>query len=217
MKIDTLLLDLDGTLVDSNELILETFRRTLKKYVPARKFSPADLLVMMGPPLYETFGKMTEDETLVTRMIATYREIYPTIEFDYVTIYPGVLDTLQQFHALGYHIAIITTKFQESASPSLRHFGIGRYIDFVIGLDDITHPKPDPEPLNMAMDRFKSRNALMIGDNGSDILAGKNAGILTCGVGWSYKSAEIKALQPDFWIDRFADLIPLIQKYNEED
>jgi len=216
MKIDTLLLDLDGTLVDSNELILETFRQTLKKHMPTKTFSPDDLLAMMGPPLYETFGQMTSDPAVLAAMIETYREIYVTIEFDYVTVYPGVVDTLRYFHEHHFRIAIITTKFQVSATPSIRHFGIEPYIDLIVGLEDIKHPKPDPEPVFFAMKRLKSKGAVMVGDNGSDLMAGKNAGIPTCGVGWSYKRGALQALKPDFWIEQMSELIPKIQKYNEE-
>ncbi|MDD3478455.1 MAG: HAD hydrolase-like protein, partial [Candidatus Izemoplasmatales bacterium] len=60
--IDTILYDLDGTLVDSNELILETFHRTLNHFLPNRTFSREDLLEMMGPPLQETFEAFAKDQ-----------------------------------------------------------------------------------------------------------------------------------------------------------
>jgi pyrophosphatase PpaX len=59
VKIDTLLLDLDGTLVDSNELILETMRQTIRAFFPEVSLSRVELLGMMGPPLSETFGNLT--------------------------------------------------------------------------------------------------------------------------------------------------------------
>jgi len=217
VKIDTLLLDLDGTLVDSNDLILETLRQTIARFFPEVALSPAQLLEMMGPPLYETFGKLTPDPAVVESMIRAYRKIYVGLEFHYIRIYPSVLETLQHFHEKKFHIAIVTTKYRAAAMPSILHFGLDRFIDRVIALDDVQRPKPDPEPLLLATKFFSSRKAVMVGDTPSDLNAGKNAGVLTCGVGWSYKKAEILALRPDFWIEDFSELISKINEYNEEE
>jgi pyrophosphatase PpaX len=145
VKIDTLLLDLDGTLVDSNELILETFRQTFKTHFPDKRFQRADLLQMMGPPLYETFGNHTDDPALIQRMIKTYLGVYVALEFQYIRIYPGVIETLHFFHENHFHIAIVTTKFQKSAAPCLARFHLWDVVDLVVALDDVKNPKPDPE------------------------------------------------------------------------
>lgn len=217
MKIDTILFDLDGTLVDSNELILETLRQTILDYFPETPLSRTTLLKMMGPPLSETFGKLTSDPALVRRMISSYRKTYTEMEFDYISLYPSVREMLENFRGNGFKTALVTTKFRESALPSVTHFGIDGLFDFLIALDDVKKPKPDAEPLLLAMDKLHSRLAVMVGDTPSDILAGKNAGILTCGVDWSLKASEIRALNPDFWIRDFSELFPAIEKRNEEE
>ena len=217
MKIDTILFDLDGTLVDSNELILETLRKTILHYFPGAPLSRMALLEMMGPPLSETFGKLTDDPALVRRMISSYRKTYTEMEFEYISLYPSVCETLQDFRENGYKTALVTTKFRESALPAVTHFGLERFFDSLIALDDVKKPKPDAEPLLLAMEKLNSRHAVMVGDTPSDILAGKNAGILTCGVGWSLKAGEIRALDPDFWIRDFSELFPMIEKRNEEE
>jgi len=216
MKIDTILFDLDGTLVDSNELILETFRLTLATYFPQITFSRSELIDMVGPPLYETFGKLTNDLSLVNTMINNYRHVYRQIEFDYIHLYPGVIDALRYFHEHLFHIAIITTKFKESAAPCLSYYNINQYFDLIIGLEDVASPKPNPEAVLKALNFFHSHNAVMIGDNISDLLAGKNAGILTCGVNWSYKRDLLIKTNPEFWIKDFYELVQMIQKYNKE-
>ncbi|HOW37353.1 MAG TPA: HAD-IA family hydrolase [Candidatus Izemoplasmatales bacterium] len=217
MKIDTLLLDLDGTLVDSNELILKTLRLTIEQYFPFISLTPEALLEMMGPPLSVTFGKLTSDPERIREMITTYRRLYTDTEFHYIRIYPGVTETLQYFHEKHFHIGLITTKFRESALPSLRHFDLDRWMDCIISLEDVKFPKPEPEPILKAMTLLQSRNAIMVGDTPADILAGKNAGILTCGVGWSYKLPELKAARPDHWIERFRDLRTVLEQYDKEE
>jgi len=213
-SIDTLLFDLDGTLVDSNELILDTLDKTIKIHFPKLSFSRNELIQMMGPPLSETFAKYTQDSSLIETMIQTYRTVYKTDEFDYIKIYPHVIDALKRFKAAGFHLGIVTTKFKVSAMPSIIHFGIDQYIDVVIGLDDVFNHKPHPEPIYKALERFPHQNAVMIGDSPADLLAGINAKILSCGVEWSYKKQELLALKPDFWLKDFADLFDMISKYN---
>jgi len=217
MKLDTLLFDLDGTLVDSNELILETFRRTFLKYLPNRVFTKVELLEMMGPPLFETFQIVSKDSKVIESMINTYRSIYTEIEFDYIKPYPYMIEMLEYFKGKGFNIGIVTTKFQVSAMPSIKEFGIDRYIDVLIGLDDVKYHKPHPEPVFRALERFNNPNAIMIGDNSTDLLAGKNAGIMTCGVDWSLKKETLLETKPNFWIQNFKELINVIEKYNQEE
>ncbi|HPJ23719.1 MAG TPA: HAD hydrolase-like protein, partial [Bacillota bacterium] len=88
LKIDTILFDLDGTLVDSNELIIKSFDETMKKYVPSRSFSRQELIDMVGPPLKETFAAVTNQPELVPEMIDFYRKYYVENEFRYIDIYP---------------------------------------------------------------------------------------------------------------------------------
>lgn len=217
MKLDTLLFDLDGTLIDSNELILETFRKTFLEYLPKRHFSRQELLDMMGPPLFETFQIVSSDSQVIEDMINVYRKIYMETEFDYVSLYPYVIEMLKHFKSMGFNIAIVTTKFQESALPSIHRFGIDKYLDVLIGLDDVTNHKPHPEPIFKALERFNHPHAMMIGDAATDLLAGKNASIMTCGVDWSLKRESLLETKPDFWIHDYKELISIVQKYNEEE
>ena len=215
LPIDTILFDLDGTLIDSNELILETFRRTYAFHFPEISLTHSDLIQMMGPPLSETFAKMTNSNELVLDMINTYRDIYQKIEFDYINIYPHVIECLKSLKQAGFNIGIVTTKFKVSALPSIKHYGIDQYIDVIIGLDDVINHKPHPEPIYKALERFVHKGAVIIGDSPSDLLAGINAGILSCGVEWSYRKTEIKKLNPDFWLEDFSQLFELIVNYNK--
>ncbi len=216
-KLDTLLFDLDGTLIDSNRLIIESFRHTLLKFDPNKNYSDEMIIEMIGPPLFETFQAVTKDRDVLNKMISTYRKIYIELEFSLVNIYPHVIETLKEFKMRGFNIGVVTTKFRASALPSLEYFGISKYLDILIGLDDVTNHKPHPEPIIKALANFEHGLAMMVGDNSSDILAGKNARILTCGVGWSIKKAELETTNPDYWINDFRELINIVDTINEGD
>ncbi len=216
-KLDTLLFDLDGTLVDSNKLIIESYRYTLNKFYPEINYTDEMIFEMIGPPLYDVFRSVTKDNDRINEMIAIYRKVYVELEFSLVKIYPYVLDTLKEFKTRGYNLGIVTTKYRVSALPSLEYFGISEYIDVIISLNDVTNHKPHPEPILKALAHFEHNLAMMVGDNSSDILAGKNANILTCGVGWSIKKADLAATSPDYWIDDFRELIKIVDSINEEE
>jgi len=187
------------------------------KYLPEKSFTRQELIDLMGPPLYETFQIVSTSQAFIQEMIDYYRKVYVEIEFDYIQIYPHVLETLQYFKMHGFHLGIVTTKFQISALPSIQAFKIDQYIDILIGLDDVENHKPHPEPVLKALSHFSHQDAIMVGDNTTDLQAGQNAGILTCGVEWSMKKSELKALNPDFWIKDFNDLIQIVNTYNWED
>ncbi len=212
--IDTILFDLDGTLVDSNELIIESFRQTFAKHFPDLTFSFTELVEMMGPPLSESFARFTSSNELISTMIDTYRSIYQSLEFSYIKLYPNVIETLAYFKQINFNIGVVTTKFSRSAMPSIRHFGLDSYLDEIITLDDVTHHKPHPEPILKALEKFNHQSVLMIGDSPSDLLAGINANTLTCAVAWSYKLNELIPLEPDFWIRDFEELIMIVNAYN---
>jgi len=214
MKIDTLLFDLDGTLVDSNECILESLRQTILHYMPDYPMNRSRLLDMMGPPLSITFQIYSKDPDVIREMIQYYRSIYTRLEPQMITLYPGVIEMLSYFKDQHMKIAIVTTKFKESAYPSIRHFGLDRYLDLVIGLDDVKNHKPHPEPVLKAMNELGSKKAIMTGDNHSDIDSGKYAGILTCAVDWSLKKEELSLSAPDYWIHSFQEFIKLVDSYN---
>jgi len=216
-KIDTILFDLDGTLVDSNELIIKSFYETMKKYMPEKEFSRSELIDMIGPPLKETFLVATKDPLIIQEMIDYYRKVYVDLEFDYIDIYPNTIKMLQTFYDRGFNLGIVTTKFEESALPSIKHYGLDRYISSFCYLDNITEHKPHPEPIYYALKKFNSHNkVVMVGDNTGDILAGFNAGCLTVGLDWSIKRELIKELNPDFWIKNYLELINIIDEYNKE-
>jgi len=213
-KVDTLLFDLDGTLIDTNAIIIESFKHTFNKYVPDFKFDIELFKTFIGPTLEETFTKHANKE-FVSDMINEYRKFYKENEYDYFKIYPNVLEVISKLKEEGYNLAIVTTKFKESAWPSFTHFGLNKYFDVFIALDHVEKPKPNREPIDKALAKFEHSGAIMIGDNQGDLLAGKNAGIFSCGVAWSFKGMKhLLKVNPDFMIEDMKDLFTILDKLN---
>ena len=217
-KIDTILFDLDGTLINTNEIIIDSFQSTFETHFPGLPLTREKIMTFIGPTLHDTFSEYTNDPFTIQAMIESYREYYVEYEFGNFEIYPGVIDTIKKLHKNGYNLGIVTSKFKEAAWPSFTHYNLDDYFTVFIALDDVKKPKPNREPIDTALSRFPSVNeAIMIGDNQGDILAGKNAGIYSGGVAWSLKgSAHLMEVNPDFMLADMNDVFRVIKRIEEE-
>jgi pyrophosphatase PpaX len=210
MGINTLLFDLDGTLIDTNELIISSFLHTLEIYYP-NQYKREDVLPFIGPPLFDTFVKMDPDR--VEEMIATYRKFNHEKHDELVTEFDGVYDTVKILHEKGFKLGIVTTKMRKTVDMGLKLTKLDQFFDLIVALDDVKNAKPDPEPVLLALKKLdaKPEEAIMIGDNYHDILAGKNAGTKTAGVAWSIKGKEFLAsFQPDYMLEHMSDLLKIV-------
>ncbi|WP_420768678.1 pyrophosphatase PpaX [Parageobacillus thermoglucosidasius] len=210
MKIRTVLFDLDGTLIDTNELIIQSFLHTLEKYYPG-KYTREDILPFIGPPLSETFNAL--DPSRVQEMIDTYRAFNHAQHDALIREFDTVYETIETLHKNGVRLGVVTTKIHQTAVMGLKKTRLEPFFDCVIGLDDVQHAKPDPEPIYKALDLLQSTpdEALMVGDNYHDILAGKNAGTKTAGVAWAIKGREyLQQYKPDFMLEKMSDLLAIV-------
>jgi len=216
-KIDTFLFDLDGTLIDTNDIIIKSYQHTFNTHFKSLSITKDSIIDQIGPPLSEIFARYTQDQNLIKTMIDTYRSYYKIHEMKSHKLYPGVKEVLSTLKEKGYKLGIVTSKFKESAMPSFTYYGLEDYFDVFIALDDVEHPKPSGEPVLKALEHFNnSSRAIMIGDNQSDILSGQNAGILSAGVSWSIKGKEhLSAVNPDIMFDSMYDIIELIKEWED--
>lgn len=206
-----IIFDLDGTILYTDELIRRTFIKVFEKYQPGYTLSEEELLSFLGPSLQETFSKYFPDE-MFEELLSYYHSYNHSHHEDFVYVYPTVVDTLEDLKNKGYLMAIVTTKLKIAANVGLDIFNLQKYFDVVIGLDDVKRTKPDPEGILTAMNLLGVDKAVYVGDNLTDIQAGKNAGVKTIGVKWSPKGYEhLLALNPDLMIDEMQEIIPYIE------
>ena len=207
MKIDTVLFDLDGTLINTNELIIASFLHTLDHYFP-KQYNREGVIQFIGPSLHDSFGRVNPEK--VDEMIEMYRTFNHENHDELVEEYDTVFETVKQLHEKGYKLAVVTTKRSETAKMGLKLTGLDQFFDVIVGIDDVDKVKPDPEPLLKALDALNSspEKAIMVGDSQYDILGGKNTGTKTAGVAWTIKGREFLAnYGPDVMLETMADLL----------
>lgn len=213
MKKDlAVIFDLDGTLLNTDLLIHKTFDHVFEKYKPGYILSEEEHLSFLGPTLKDTFARYFP-ESMSDELIEYYRDYNHAHHEDFVTIYPTVKETLETLKNKGYPLAVVTTKYSKAAYLGLDLFDLTQYFDVVLGMDNVNRVKPDSEGILKAMNQTNCKKALYVGDNTSDILAGKNAGVHTAGVKWTPKgTSEMEKLNPDLMIDEMKDIIHFIER-----
>ena len=206
------LFDLDGTLIDSNEIIIESYQTVLKKFIPEIQFSREQIIDFIGPTLEQVFSRYRSSD-VVEAMIDVYRQHYKQYEDQTIALYPGVVEGLKALKALGAKLSVVTSKYKSGAWHSFTRFGLDPYFDAFVALDDVKQPKPDKEPVDIALNRIGAYDwAIMIGDNPGDIQAGQNASIASGGVAWSIKGPELlSTFNPDYMFNSMGDIVALIQ------
>lgn len=211
-EINALLFDFDGTLLDTNELIIQTFTAVLGEHFPGR-YEREDILHFIGPSLEQTFESI--DAERAVELTAQYRATNKQLHDELITEYDGVAETLRLLKARGVKMAIVSTKRSANIKRGLALMGIEEVFEHIISLDEVKNPKPDPEPILLALEKLgaSKEEALMIGDNYHDIEGGKNAGVRTAGVAWSIKGEVFLAsLDPDYMLQHISDLLELTKE-----
>jgi len=208
MSIHTILFDLDGTLIDTNDLIIASFEHTFHHY--ELTFTREEIIEFNGPPLVDTFR--TIDPERADAMIDMYREHNHRVHDDYVKAFPYVNETVEKLKDKGFQLGVVTTKMRKGVDMGLALTGLDNQFDTIITLDDVKHPKPHSEPVIKALAELKASadTALMVGDNYHDILAGKNAGAKTAGVAWTHKGKErLLQYEPTYMLEDIRDILKI--------
>ncbi|MDF2065142.1 pyrophosphatase PpaX [Bacillus sp. Cr_A10] len=202
-----LLFDFDGTLLNTNELIIETFLHVLGDKFPG-KYNRDSVLPFLGPPLAETFN--TIDPNLTEALVEAYRSWNIQMHDQMAVPFDGVVDTLYKLKEKGYKLAVVSTKRRVMIDKGIKLMQCENLFDTIVGIDDVKQPKPDPEPIELALKRLnvKKEDALMIGDNLHDIVGGQRAGVDTAAVAWSLKGeAFLATFLPTYMLHHINDLL----------
>lgn len=189
--IRTMLFDLDGTLLDTNELIIRSFMESLKGFVQ-EDFGREHIIPSMGQPLADQM-KLFSGLNEVDHLVAAYREINLRLHDKWVRPFEYVIEVLDKLHQQGIQIGVVTTKMRFTTEKGLKFTKIYDYIDAIVTIDDVTHAKPHPEPVQKAITMLGADPAatIMVGDSTVDMEAAVAAGATAVGVAWSLKGAQV--------------------------
>jgi pyrophosphatase PpaX len=210
--IQTVLFDLDGTLIDSIRLILDSYHHTLATHgIPPR--TDEDWLRGVGTPLYVQFAEWRDDFGKLEAMVATYREYNLARHDSMVTVYPGVLAAVGSIRAAGCRTGLVTSKNRQGALRGLTLVRLEAMMDVLVCADEVTNPKPHPEPVEKAVALLGADpgTTVYVGDSIHDMVSGRAAGVRTAAALWGpFGREHLELATPDYWLETPADLLTLL-------
>jgi pyrophosphatase PpaX len=218
-QLQTALFDLDGTLIDSIRLILDSYHHTLTQHnLPAR--TDEEWLRGVGTPLHVQFADWRESPEVLEAMIATYREYNLKHHDRMVTVYPGVVDAVREIKAAGIQTGLVTSKNRQGALRGLKLVGLEALMDVLVCSDEVTNPKPHPEPVEMAVQLLGANPAttVYVGDSIHDMNSGRAAGVRTAAALWGpFGRSHLESTSPDYWLETPSDLVELLVPKRERE
>ncbi len=206
-KYDLILLDLDGTVADTDEMIVQSMYELYDKYRDGRRTPVEEIYYFSGPPIRETLKKEFPDgdnDFLTEEFIKISWGNYDK----YAKLFPHVRETLESLKSKGFKLGIVTSKLRDSTIHCLEVLDLLNLVPCFVAGNDVSKMKPDPESIFKAMERFSikdKKKVLYIGDNKSDYLTARNAGVDVAMVTWGPRKID-KTLTPEYWIDDFKEV-----------
>lgn len=190
MSRKAILFDLDGTLTDSGEGIINCASLALEHYgipIPTRE----EMRVFVGPPLHETFVKFGVPEDRAGEAIEIYRSRYVPVGMFENSPYPGIREMLEKLHAQGHQLYVATSKPEWMSVKILEHFDLAKYFTRICGASMDTSRSSKSAVIAYLLEQCQDvSEAVMVGDTAFDVIGARKHNIPTIGVSWGYGKVE---------------------------
>jgi pyrophosphatase PpaX len=208
-SLEVLLFDLDGTLIDTIDMILASARYATEA-VLGEALSDDVLRHNIGVPLVVQMEEYAPGRS--TELLKAYREHNARVHDDMIREFPGVDAALRALSAKGYRMGIVTSKSRPVAQKGLDHFGLGNLFEVLVGYEDTAIHKPEADPILEAASRFgvSVEECLYCGDSPHDMAAGISAGVVTAAALWGPFAERVLEPEPDYALETLGDLVELL-------
>jgi len=205
------LFDLDGTLLNTAELIYQTFLHICRKYAGIT-VCRTQVFSDIGQPLanqIQLYLGHLAPERLRT-ILDDFRDYQLSIHGNYLSVFPGTLETLTELRRKGSRLAVVTSRKMETTRIYLKQFDLYDRFDVIVTPEMTDKHKPDPEPALKAIEMLhgKAEATLFVGDAHFDIACGHQAGMDTAFVAWSHNDPAAIRPQPTYILVQLSDLLP---------
>jgi pyrophosphatase PpaX len=212
-KYQAVLFDFDGTIMNTNDIIIESWQHTFRTVEGAER-PLSSITCSFGEPLDLTMAKFFPDRD-TGEMVDTYREYQRKVYKEKIHMFPGIPELIGELKNRGYLMGIVTSRLWESTTQGLYKFDIAHLFDAVVSAEDTSIHKPNPEPCLICLEKLglAPSQAIFVGDSKFDVLCARNAGVQSVLVGWSIcVTPEEKEgiYKPDHFIERPEQLLEIL-------
>ena len=187
MKKPYIIFDFDGTIANTNNIIIASWQSTFKRFLGHER-PVREIEATFGETLYDSVDRLIPGEP-VDEVVAHYRNYQDTHQEEYrVYVFEGVRELMDELRARGHKLGVATSRTVKSFSKYMRELDMEGYIDEIVTMEDVTNHKPHPESVERVLEKFGASpgEAIMIGDTKYDIGCANNAGVDSVLVGWSH-------------------------------
>ena len=226
MKKRYIIFDFDGTLVNTNDIIMESWQATLRRYL-GRELPERTIEATYGEILVDSMAKLIPgvDVDEAVDYYRVYQDEHQNEEVVYV--FEGIKELLSELRRLGYLIGVGTSRTAGTFHAYMKMFGIDDMVDASVTMNDVTRHKPDPETAEAVLKRLAAcdgrewseelrEEAIFIGDTKYDIGCASNAGIDSILIGWSHyvdeEDMDAFGCEPTYKINKPADLLDILKE-----
>lgn len=190
-KKTTIIFDLDGTVLDTFDVIRHNYIDIFSKYLPDYQYTEEEIKSFFGPPLIDTLYSVTNDMEKAEFLANEYRKISIENHYKYLKIFPDTHEVFKKLKKKGYSFTIASNKAHSAIELGLKIMDLLKYFDLIIGLDDVINPKPNEEGIEKIKKAISSDNYVLVGDTPIDIKTAHNANIPSIAVTYALTSEEI--------------------------
>lgn len=212
MSIKAVLFDLDGTLLDTHDLLAVSYDHAIRT-VLHEEWPVSKLLSMAGTPLDTQMVQFAGgDKELGAQLSQVYREYNEAVHDEYVHAYPGIPEVLDELAKRGLKMGVVTSKRQALARHGLEICGISQYLPILVAPDNFPIYKPEPGPVLHGCELLglAPEEVVYVGDSPFDMHAGNGAGCPTVACTWGFFTLEqLEPEHPTVYCHDAADLVRL--------
>jgi len=210
MKYDIVIFDMDGTLVDTDLMLVESMMTLFRKYRPDYKISLSTIIYFSGPPIEDTLAQYFPDQNH-EKMIQEFKDLSLKYYHFSAMLFPYTAEVLQQLHNQGIKLGILTNKHHDRTVETLKMLQIEKYFDYIVAYDDVKRPKPDPEGMYKIIDYYgvPKEKILFIGDTIYDYQVAVSSQVDCALIGWSPRRFPA-SVKPAYWLSDYRQLVEVV-------
>lgn len=212
MSFRYLLFDLDGTLIDTTELILSCYRASASRLVDDPP-TDEEILKGFGTPLPDQLRRLFPSlRDRIDEVAAQWRQAQEALHDELIKPFPGTAEVLGELRMRGYPLGVVTSKERAAALPDMAMYGLHLLVDAVVCSGDTANHKPHPEPVLRALQLMSARpeETLYVGDSLHDMKAGREAGVSVAAAMWGpFPKEPLLAFGADYLLGSIDELLEL--------
>lgn len=191
--------DVDGTLLDTYQVVRQTYIDIITAHLPHVSWDEDLLKTFFGPPLKDTFYQLVQDEAKAIDLVQKYRSRTKVNNPLHLKVFPDAIKLVTTLHQEGFQLGILSNKIKDAILEGFYLVGMPQVFDYILGYEDLTYPKPNPEGLEKMRAHFNDE-VIMVGDSIYDIETAKRAQALSIGVTWGMTQASVLQEAGATWV-----------------